>query len=54
MNNNDTNKSKEETIVTEIGSDEIYATFYECVNCGCDLIMSSFIFCPKCGREIDW
>ena len=38
--------------VIDNGQDEVYTTWYECMNCGCEDIMTGFNYCPQCGRKI--
>jgi predicted Zn-ribbon and HTH transcriptional regulator len=42
------------TKVESIGGDELYTEWYKCKSCGCDNIIESFKYCPKCGKEIEW
>lgn len=47
-------EEKNKVSVEEYCTDELYATWYICRECGCENILTTFIFCPKCGMEIDW
>ena len=35
-------------------ADELYAEWYECIECGCSDILDTFNYCPRCGTQIDW
>lgn len=34
--------------------DEWWCNWYTCTNCQKNNIAKSFVYCPTCGRKIDW
>ena len=47
-------KVKMNKIACSIGKDEMYIEFFQCPECRCDAIISSFNYCPGCGKKIEW
>lgn len=45
----------EQTVKVKYSSqDEVYAEWFECTECGCCDIMKDFVYCPICGKKINW
>jgi len=42
------------TKVEEDGEDEIYTLFFKCMKYDENKIISDFVYCPHCGRKIEW
>lgn len=47
-------EDKNKVTIEEIYTEEVYATWYKCNECGCVDILDTFNFCPNCGKELDW
>ena len=45
-------KFQKDTEAILIGQDEVYCDWYKCKNCNDEMITSSSIFCPNCGRRV--
>ena len=44
----------DKTKIEEQGWNELYAMWFECLNCGSIDIADGYNYCPNCGKEIDW
>ena len=53
-----TMKEEERTITLnrspEPEYEEYYGPWWTCPTCGSKFIMGHFLFCPECGRTIEW
>lgn len=38
--------------VLSTGMDGVWAKWYQCPECGCELILAGFKYCPRCGEKI--
>ena len=45
-------KTNEFTKIKEVGKDELYCEFWECLACGNSNIPAGSKYCSECGREI--
>lgn len=53
------NDEAKELTTVELGGGDLLeyleeSELYKCEQCGYDVIIQEFRYCPNCGKEIDW